>query len=261
MDIRGFTLFLAEASNMREISTALKKYVRSLHLAKYRKAEQCFLAEGHKICTEFLSSGRYEVKYLLASSEWYDENPNLISRVPAELVHMLKRRQQEQLSLLTSPSPVILVLKSQIQEEPPGEWSIYLDKLQDPGNMGAIIRIADWFGVGQVLASEDSVSFYNPKVVQSAMGSHNRVVLVTKSRAALISDKVHLIGMEMSGMPLRQYVPPTEDVALVMGNEGHGISELLKGHLRSSITIPSFGGAESLNVAVACGIACHHLIR
>jgi len=137
-------------------------------------------------------------------------------------------------------------------------WMLYLDKIQDPGNMGTIIRTADWFGITNICISPDTVDVYNPKVVQASMGSHIRHSFSTLEASQLISLGYPLYGLTLDGQSI-EHVNPSSGF-IVVGNESKGIRPELVDKLHQKLTISRIGKAESLNAAVAFGIACHQLI-
>jgi len=142
-----------------------------------------------------------------------------------------------------------------------GTITLALDGIQDPGNMGTLIRIADWFGINTILASEDSVEVYNPKVIQSTMGSFIRVKVGYGNLSHLLSDAaIPIFGALLEGASVYNQSPIAEGVLLI-GNESKGIHTELLPYISAPIHIPRIGGAESLNAAVAAGILLSHLIK
>ncbi len=241
-----------------EFTNQLKKYVRFLHQTKHRQKYNKFIAEGPKICTEFLNNGSYQPEYIFATADWIEQNEHLARILPLNRIITLKQRELEQISTLKSANQILIVLEKTGTNEQfsLSKWSLYLDRIQDPGNMGAILRIADWYNIQNVYSSTDSVDFYNPKVVQAAMGAHNRLFLSATDYASL--DGVSY-GLCLDGAPLADFDKPESGI-LVIGNESRGISDPIMQTLEHKVTIPRYGGAESLNASVACGIACHCLI-
>ncbi|MEL7002476.1 MAG: RNA methyltransferase, partial [Bacteroidota bacterium] len=141
------------------------------------------------------------------------------------------------------------------------EYVIALDGINDPGNMGAIIRIADWYGINKIVASEDTVDFYNPKVIAASKGSFNRVrVFYTDLIKYFDAQKVDVFGASMKGQNIHSMSFPNKGI-IVMGNEANGISTNLDKSIHYKITIPRFGAAESLNVAMATSIICDNVFR
>ena len=160
------------------------------------------------------------------------------------------------LALMPVPPPVVLDNKL-LQKK----FSLALDGVQDPGNMGTIIRTVDWFGIQHVICSEDTVDVYNPKVVQATMGSLSRVAIhYVDLKTTLPALNLPVFGALLNGQNIYQTNFGSEGV-IVMGNEGNGISEGLQQIVGHPVTIPQVGAAESLNVAVATAIFCSELYR
>lgn len=243
-----------------EFTNQLKKYVRSLHTSKHRQKYNKFIAEGPKICEEFLISPQYELEYIFCLTEWYDENRRLIEGIDQEKIIQVKEKELGQISCLKTAHKVLLVIdkSTRVNTDIDEGWQLYLDKIQDPGNMGTLLRIADWYGLSTVSASEGSVDFYNPKVVQAAMGAHNRVRLISLSSANLLKASVPKYGLVLEGEDINLFQPDKPGFIMI-GNESKGLSKELIQSLDAKLKIPAKGKAESLNASVACGIACHLL--
>ena len=241
-----------------EFTNQLKKYVRFLHQTKHRQKYNKFIAEGPKICIEFLSNATYQPEYLFATANWIAENEQIARILPLNRIVTVKQRELEQISTLRSANQVLIVLEKEriLKNIGSSKWALYLDRIQDPGNMGAILRIADWYNIQNIYCSPDSVDYYNPKVVQAAMGAHNRLSLSVANFDSMSGDSY---GLCLDGAPIAELGQPDKGV-LVIGNESKGISDPIMDTLKYKVTIPRIGGAESLNAAVACGIACHCLI-
>jgi TrmH family RNA methyltransferase len=244
------------------LSKAQNKYIRSLTQQKYRKEHNVFIAEGDKIAREWLQSGA-GVQMIVALQAWADSHADLIAKHKESQICIVEPHELEAVSTLQTPNQVLLVVDMpKVEEKLPGnEWCIALEGIQDPGNMGTIIRIADWFGIGHVLCSADCADIYNPKVVQAAMGGHLRVKMhvcdlqqfVAKSGMPAIAATLH--GEDVWQMPqLRAGI-------IMIGNESKGLPESLVEQAKYKVTIPKKGGAESLNAAVSTGILCALLIR
>ncbi len=225
------------------------KYIQSLCQKKQRISERLFLAEGTKLVAELLEAG-YPIKNIYALESWAAPLPDLpITRIsPIEL---------EKISTLQTPNQVVVVAE---QREPTGEpvlknkLTLVLDGIQDPGNLGTIIRIADWFGIDQIIASNDTVELYNPKVIQATMGSFLRVKIWYRELEELLTTiNVPVYGALLNGTSMYATKPPKEAL-LVIGNESKGIRENILPYIKHAITIPRTGKAESLNAAVATGI-------
>ena len=242
------------------ISKSTIKEIKSLQQPKYRQMYNKFVAEGDKACLEFIKSKKYRIS-LAAYTDGALIAHQISSMLPAEVVFRVSQKEMEQMTLLKTPSDVLLVME-RMEDSPELIASqkariIYLDGVQDPGNVGTIIRIADWFGIDAVVRSVDSADFFNPKVVQATMGSMNNVVLFTSALSESFCRNRHVAGTYMEGTPL-QHASLTEDTILVLGSEGRGISETAARYIQERISIPGVADrvAESLNVAVASGILC-----
>ena len=230
------------------------KYIQSLCQKKQRSAERLFLAEGVKLAGELLES-RYPVKNIYAVEEW--EAP--VTHIPITRISAV---ELEKISVLQTPNQVLLIAE---QQEPGGEpelknhFTLVLDGIQDPGNLGTIIRIADWFGIDQIIASKDTVELYNPKVIQSTMGSFLRVKIWYRDLETILAKKeVPVYGALLNGESMYTTASPKEGI-LVIGNESKGIRETILPLINHAITIPRTGKAESLNAAVATGILLSQL--
>ena len=236
------------------------KYIQSLGQKKFRKEEGLFIAEGPKLVKELLEDDVVNVKEIYALKEWIDENKKqLISRDIIEISAF----ELEKISQLTTPNKV-LALVQQFDENSPiitkGKITIVLDDVQDPGNMGTIIRIADWFGINQLICSHGCADVYNSKVIQSTMGSIARVrVVYTDIREWLNGQSnINIFAAALKGKDISAMEKIKEGI-LIIGNESKGISPEVFALANEKITISKKGKAESLNAAVACGIILSHL--
>jgi TrmH family RNA methyltransferase len=233
------------------------KYIQSLSHKKNRDAEGMFIAETPKLVDELLQSN-VRIKKIYATSSW---QPRIKSNVTVEEVD---EATLHRISQLETPNKVVAIAEK--KKLPPIQldnyFTLVLDGIQDPGNMGTIIRIADWFGITQILASNDTADCYNPKAVQSSMGSITRVNVWYNELLPLLTNvKIPVYGALLQGENLYNtgYLP--KGAMLVIGNESKGIRESLMPLIQHPITIPRIGGAESLNAAVATGILLSHLIQ
>jgi RNA methyltransferase, TrmH family len=227
------------------------KYIQSLCHKKHRDEEKLFIAEGPKLAEELLQSN-FEIKHLYATKQWMQAQSSL--QVPSTEI---TETELTRISNLQTANQVLLIAKQkELANEPVlnDNLTIVLDGIQDPGNMGTIIRIADWFGIKQIIASEDSVEIYNPKVVQSTMGSICRVHVWYKDLHDWINGvRLPVYGALLNGQNIYT-VKDAKEGLLLIGNESKGIREPLKSKITHPVTIPKKGGAESLNAAVATGI-------
>ncbi|MBN9484094.1 MAG: hypothetical protein BGO70_11400 [Bacteroidetes bacterium 43-93] len=239
------------------LTKAQNKYIRALSQQKNRNEHGTYVVEGEKLAEEWLASD-CKIQMVVALTEWIKMHTDLLAKHPeAEVIHA-EQHHLESITGLQTANQVILVAYADKTPEPivAGEWCIALDTLQDPGNMGTIIRIADWFGIRHVVASPGSVDFYNPKVVQSAMGGHLRVSLHKEELDTMFGKiKSPVYAATLGGENIYQLKEKTPGFILI-GNESKGISDELLSKATKRITIPGKGGAESLNAAVSAGIIC-----
>jgi RNA methyltransferase, TrmH family len=236
------------------------KYIQSLGQKKDRDAEDVFIAEGPKIVEEFLSSANVEIQHLYATGRWIEKNRKRIESV--ELTEV-EPSELERISQLKTPNEVLAVVskfKLPATIDLKSRVTLALDTIQDPGNMGTIIRIADWFGVKNIICSNDCADSYSSKVVQSTMGSIARVnIIYTELESWLKKDTdVKKYAAALSGRPLRSFGKIEEGI-LIVGNESKGIHENILAMADEKITIQRIGKAESLNAAVSTGIILSHI--
>ncbi len=240
-------------------SKPLEKYINSLRVKKYRQEHQCFVAEGEKIVNEILRSS-FLVDKILFTDKLKDKGM-IMGKVAEEHLVVVEEHEMKKISELQTPPSVLALVhlpknKIDISQLTTGVHLV-LDGIQAPGNMGTIIRIADWFGIENIFCSENCVDAYNPKVVQACMGSIVRVKMFEKNIVEVLSQsplpKI-LTLMESEQTIYNNNLP--ENALIVIGSEGKGVSEEVKQLCNYSISIPKFGKAESLNAAVATGIIC-----
>lgn len=236
------------------------KYIQSLGQKKVRDAEGVFVAEGPKIVAELLASPDAGIVKIYALPDWIAANPQHTKH--AGIVE-IDEHDLAKISQLATPNKVLAVIKKQpspVSFPLKGQVSLVLDTIQDPGNLGTIIRIADWFGIGQLICSRDCADLYNPKVVQSTMGSILRVqVLYTDLESWLHAQKdIDLFAAVLDGEDITK-MNRIEEGLIIIGNESKGISAEVMKLVNKKITIPRIGQAESLNAAVATGILLSHL--
>lgn len=235
---------------------ATLKLVRSLKQKAERQHHGLFVAEGDKCCAEILAS-KIGVEEVFATQEWVDKNQTVLKGKKNRVV---SGREMEQLSSLKS-RPGVLLLGRQPRytldiQKLERKISLALDDIQDPGNMGTIIRIADWFGIENLLCSPACADAYNNKSIQASMGSIARVKVHQVELEQLMGqNKLPVYGALLKGNNINQTPPPTSGIILI-GNEGKGISEKLLPFITQAIAIPRYGQAESLNAAIATGLIC-----
>ena len=226
------------------------KFITALHQKKYRQQHQLFIAEGEKIITELLTSNyQLEQLYILEGSTCFDTNAQKAFVSESDL---------KKISRLTTPNNCIAIFRMpQLKEISDQGLKIVLDDLQDPGNLGTIIRLCDWFGITDLICSLKTVDLYNPKVVQASMGSLARVNVTYCNLYDYLKDAaVPVFGTFMDGANVYHQKLPA-DALLVLGNEGNGISNLIEPLITKKLAIPRFGTiqkTESLNVANAAAV-------
>lgn len=239
------------------LSKATVKYIQSLHHKKFRDEEAVFVAEGPKLVGELLAGKTFVCRNVYALKSWEHQ-----TAPPAE---MIEGFELEKVSSLSTPNQVLAVFEKKMVEKNPvlkGKITLVLDDIQDPGNLGTIIRIADWFGVENIFCSLHTADMYNSKVVQSTMASIQRINLVYTNLAEWLDgvEGIETFAAALNGDSLNSVSGLGEGILLI-GNESKGISpELLKMADRK-ITIPRVGEAESLNAAVAAGIILYEIRR
>lgn len=241
---------------------------------KYRKADGVFIVEGVKLCEELLKSD-FEILTICAVKTWIDENAcsiqakfgrqnkdNKPTSIDDRVLLEVSQSELERLSLLTTPNKVwCLVARKQLQQPLSHKGlTLVLDGIKDPGNLGTIVRLADWYAVDSVICSEESVDIFNPKTVQSTMGSIFRVRVhyckLTDYLQSLPKSLAVYASLVSDGNSLYSERLP-EDAVLIIGSESHGVSPEVRRLVTRNITIPHFKpckGAESLNAATACAI-------
>jgi TrmH family RNA methyltransferase len=237
-------------------------FIKSLHQKKYRKENGLFIVEGMKTLMEFFSS-----KYQIQSIYYLPQYQSLLPKLPSNIkLFEVNNAELEKISTLQAPQGILALLSVPGYEEVPpeslkGSFSMVLDGVQDPGNMGTIIRTADWFGFRHIICSANTVEVFNPKTVQATMGSLARVdicyvdlpeylkrITVPVYAAMLDGESIYKVEWKQEGL-------------IVLGNEGKGISDEVAELISRRITIPRVGAAESLNVSISAAIICAEISR
>lgn len=245
------------------------QFVNSLKQKKYREKEQMFIAEGVKIVSELMQSP-ITIEKVFATAAFLESN-NISQNLNCTEV---KTNELERLSALTTPNVVLAVCRipnNQFQKSMlTGKITLALEDIKDPGNLGTIIRIADWFGIENIICSKETVDAFNPKVVQATMGSIARINLFYMDLKELFSNKppnMPVYGALLEGNNLYSQSLKQEGL-IVIGNESKGISKDTQSYLTNKINIPSFshfknsnGEAESLNAAIATAVICSEFRR
>ena len=242
------------------------KNITSLHQKKFRKELSLFIAEGPKVVDEFLHSD-LKITEIYGLENWITKNLLLLNKINC-LHFIVTEAELARISYLQTPNEVLAICKQPTYLEKnittQTDLHLYLDGVSDPGNMGTIIRMADWFGVKQIFCSDNCAEIFNPKVVQSTMGSLSRVSFYTMSlsQACKLTDTENIFGANLGGENLYITVIPKKCM-LVIGSESHGISIENTNLLSKHITIPQAknGTTESLNAAVATSIILSEFFR
>ncbi|WP_346067142.1 TrmH family RNA methyltransferase [Sphingobacterium siyangense] len=244
------------------LSKAQISLITSLQNKKYRKQHGLFIVEGIKSVMEFISSS-YEVE-----SIFYTDDANTkVGKISHNIKsHELTETEFQKISALKSPQGILALVKLPLQQkivssDLKNKFSLVLDDVQDPGNLGTIIRTAEWFGIEHIICSIGTVDAYNPKVVQATMGSLARLQIhYTDLTDFIPATGLKVYGALLDGQSIYQTVWADEGL-IVMGNEGNGISDEIIALIDQAVTIPRLGQAESLNVAVATTIFCSEISR
>ena len=250
------------------------KYVQSLKLKKFRDEHQVFVVEGEKMALELIGDKSIEIEQIIAIETWIQAHQNAL-KPHFNKILTATEADLKQISNLTTPNKVFVIVKKEAPQSRPlrdgalapyfeekmhHNFTLYLDGIQDPGNLGTILRIADWFSIPYIFCSPETVEVWNPKVIQSSMGAFLRVstqevdFLDLKKRF----PDVPIFATVINGdniFEVKKDKNPTQGI-IVIGNEGKGVSEAVLKMSDFKISIPGGGGAESLNAAVATGIVC-----
>jgi RNA methyltransferase, TrmH family len=237
-------------------------YFKSFHQKKMRDTQAAYIAEGTKLVCEAIENG-CNILHIVARESWIAKHQKKITQY--EVIEA-SAEELAKISLLQSPQEVWALISYTKQTSLPELRDIVfaLDCIQDPGNMGTIIRIANWFGVEHILCSPDCVDMYNPKVVQASMGAIFRTsIYYCNLIDVLNTSPIPVYGTFLDGKNIYETALPPEAI-IVFGNEGNGISVEVAAYIHQKIHIPSFThtkGSESLNVSVAAGITCAEFMR
>lgn len=239
---------------METISIQKIKWIKTLHQKKNRENENLFLVEGEKIVNELIQNFPQLIRLIVCKNSFAEKSIEL-KAINQDRILLAKTEGMERITTLNTPATVLAIIeKFKAKAINPNEKILLLDDIQDPGNLGTIIRTADWFGINQIICSPTTVDLYNPKTLQATMGSFLRVnVRYEELKPYLLENQENVYAALMDGVPFEQ-IPKGNVRIILLGNEGKGISTELLPLIKNPITIPRKGQAESLNVGVACGI-------
>lgn len=238
------------------LSKNWQKFINSLQQKKYRQQHGAFVVEGAKSVVELLRSD-FQVDALFATEQFYKENKALLAKQPFA-VEIVTEDDLARVGSFQTNNAALAVAKTKPNDilcvNGP-EIVLVLDDIRDPGNLGTIIRIADWYGVQKIVCSVNTVDVYNPKVIAATMGSFCRVGVYYTSLAQFFDTQTGVVvyGTFMEGDNLHR-TPLQSGAYVVVGNESNGISDAVAQRVTKRITIPRFGGAESLNAGIATAI-------
>lgn len=242
------------------------KYIQSLHSKKNREEDGLFIVEGIKLVTEFIGQSKFTIKEVFATTEYILNHKSFLDNNHISFKE-ISEEELKKISLQSSPNQALAIVNTVVQELDThilsSSTTLYLDDIRDPGNLGTIIRIADWFGIKQVICSPNCTEVYNPKTLQASMGAILRINVVTLGFEILLPQLKNLpvYGAVLEGNNI--YTSQLKHGLIVIGNEANGISEEVLKHITNRITIPAANsnGSESLNAANACAIICSEFHR
>lgn len=244
------------------VSKAKLKFIKSLQIKKYRHAEQRFVVEGAKSVLELLNAD-FKVDFLLATPAFlsaynpgsYQQQPEVIEVSEMDLIAAGSFESNKYVLAVAQMAPDVTL---QVTSD---EFALVLDDIRDPGNLGTIIRIADWYGITKIIASAETADFYNPKVIHASMGSFTRVKICYEVLTDYLgkNDKP-VFGAFMEGESVHE-IQFGKGGLIIIGNEAQGVKSELENFITRKITIPRFGKAESLNAAIATAVICDNLKR
>ena len=249
------------------------KYIRSLEHKKYRSATSSFVAEGYKVVADLIKV--FPCKCLVATSEWLDHNTSVLASLHTAETEICNVTEEElrKVSFQDAPQQVLAVFQqpqwaADINQIAQHNLCLALDDVQNPGNMGTIVRLADWFGIEHIFCSRNSADIYNPKTIQATMGAVARVqvhyVDLPMVLASVDRDAIPVYGTSLHGDSI--YTKPlTGHGIIIMGNEGKGVSSSANAFVTEQLYIPNYpqgrSTSESLNVAIATAIVCSEFRR
>ena len=241
------------------ISNRESKFIKSLQLKKFRQLENQFVVEGAKNVLELLQSD-LEVVKIYATVDFSEKYKGQLSRYEDSLVEAKEADLKKVGSFTSNNAALALVKMPQPTKVDTSQSILAFDRIKDPGNLGTVIRIADWYGFKQIVCSPESVDCYNPKVISATMGSFARVRVHYADLAELLRNSAHVYGTTLQGDNIHQ-LKFQEPAVVVFGNESEGLADELKQYLTQEVFIPGYGGAESLNVAVSTAVFCDNFRR
>ncbi|WP_138477415.1 TrmH family RNA methyltransferase [Dyadobacter bucti] len=241
------------------------KYINSLKIKKYRQVHQSFIIEGAKSVLELLNSD-FKIEFVLVTKEFQQKYSSILTRHNALLETVTAEELQGLGSFQTNDSCLAVAKTKQNDFLSPEktEYVLVLDDVRDPGNLGTIIRVADWYGIHKIICSNDTTDIYNPKVITASKGSFLRVNVFYTDLSSYLAENAagkNIIGAFLGGESLYDFNFSATGGFIVMGNESNGIGEEVASLVTNKITIPRVGEAESLNVGIATAVMLDNLRR
>lgn len=242
------------------------KTLRALHKKKFRREQGLFLVEGEKVVAELLASD-WSVQALYATPSFASRYAELIQQSGVAITECTAEELTAVSTLVSNDAALAVVRCPMTADTPPpaaGEWLLALDDINDPGNLGSLLRIADWYGIRRMVCSPQTTELYNPKVITASKGSFLRVQVNYQPLDAFfdaLPTGTQVLGAYLDGESIHTFQPQQRGGIVLLGSEAHGISDALATRVTQRITIPAFGAAESLNVAVAAAVLCDNLRR
>jgi len=245
------------------LSKTHTKYIQSLQHKKLRDEHGLFLAEGPKVVMDLLNSRKFICKEILALNSWLEEHAKALAVLNNTVITALQDFELQKISSLSTAHDIVAVFEKRPPQNnfmPVAKITLALDTIQDPGNLGTIIRIADWFGIENIVCSIGCADMYNAKVVQSTMGSLGRVNVIYTDLVCWLQEnnQVKIYAASLEGGDVKTMGKLTEGI-IITGNEANGVSDAVMDMVHEKITILRIGEAESLNAAVATGIILSHI--
>jgi RNA methyltransferase, TrmH family len=238
------------------------KYINSLQQKKFRVENQSFVVEGAKSVLELLQSD-FEIELLFVTKEFFEQYENILQSLQNQAL-IVSQTDLEKAGSFSSNNAALAVVKTKENQEllvSENEFALILDDIRDPGNLGTIIRVADWYGINKIICSHSTVDFYNPKVIAATMGSFTRSNLYYTDLVDFMANQsLNIYGTLLNGDNIHQ-TKFSESGYIVIGNEANGISPEIEKLITHKITIPKFGQAESLNAGIATAVVLDNLRR
>jgi TrmH family RNA methyltransferase len=239
------------------------KYIQSLAYKKYRDEAGVFVMEGVKMIEELINASPERIKRIYATQTWVEQHPQIVKSL-TELI-FVEPFELDKISFLTTPNEVLALVSMNIgrkKSEFNNGITVILDQIQDPGNLGTIIRTCDWFGVSKIVCSPDTVDAFSPRVVQSSMGSILSLDIFYKDLSTFLLENsgMPIYAAELGGKSIHE-ISYSNPAFLIIGNESKGISKEISNLASHKVMIPRLGSAESLNAAVATAIILSYMTK